>query len=166
VSIRRGRGASPATMNQRIAALRGLFEFAVVTGACNRNPVPSAQRSSGLRAKRRGLLGHVSTGRPRGRGRLVREQRRLPDALEPDGVAEFVSDLGSHRDRAIVLLMLLGGLRTGEVRSLRLADVDVGTRRVRVIGKGGRRRVRARGPSVLRCARRLLARRRLHRRGG
>jgi site-specific recombinase XerD len=64
-------------MNQRIAALRGLFEFAVVTGACDRNP--SAQRSSGLRAKRRGLLGHVSTGQPRGRGRLVREQRRLPD---------------------------------------------------------------------------------------
>jgi integrase/recombinase XerC len=72
---------------------------------------------------------------------LVREQRRLPDALEPDEVAEFVSDLGSYRDRAIVLLMLLGRLRAGEVRSLRLADVDVRTRRVRVIGKGGRERV-------------------------
>lgn len=141
VSIHRGRGASPATMNQRIAALRGLFEFAVVTGACDRNPVPSARRSSGMRAKRRGLLGHVSTGRARTGGRLVREQRRLPDALEPEEVAEFVSDLGSHRDRAIVLLMLLGGLRAGEVRSLRLADVDVGRRRVRVIGKGGRERV-------------------------
>src|SRR5918994_4742299 len=92
-------------------------------------------------AKRRGQLGHVSTGRPSTGGRLVREQRRLPEALEPDEVAEFVSDLGSHRDRAIVLLMLLGGLRAGEVRSLRLADVDVGTRRVRVIGKGGRERV-------------------------
>jgi integrase len=124
-------------MNQRIAALRGLFRFTVVTGACDRNSVPSARRSSGLRAKRRGLLGHVSTGRPCGRGRLVREQRRLPDALEPDEVAEFVSDLGSDRDRAIVLL---GRLRAGEVRSLRLADVDVGTRRVRVIGKGGRNR--------------------------
>jgi integrase len=126
VSICRGRGASPATMNQRIAAVRGLFEFAVVTGTCDRNPVTSAQRSSGLRPKRRGLLGHVSTGRPCGRGRLVRAQRPSPDALEPDEVAEFVSDLGSHRDRAIVLLMLLGGPRASEVRSLRLADVEWG----------------------------------------
>jgi integrase/recombinase XerC len=37
--------------------------------------------------------------------------------------------------------MLLGGLRAAEVRSLRLADVDFGVRRVRVIGKGGRERV-------------------------
>jgi site-specific recombinase XerD len=37
--------------------------------------------------------------------------------------------------------MLLGGLRAGEVRSLRLADVDQGLRRLRVCGKGGRERV-------------------------
>jgi site-specific recombinase XerD len=141
VSLRRGRGASPATMNQRIAALRGVFEFAVITGACDRSPVPSARRSSGMRAKRRGLLGHVSPGRPQGGGRLVRERGRLPEALEPDEVTEFLSDLDTHRDRAIVLLMLLGGLRAGEVRSLRLADVDVGARRIRVMGKGGRERV-------------------------
>jgi site-specific recombinase XerC len=94
-----------------------------------------------MRAKRRGLLGHVSSGRPGGGGRLVREQRRLPEALEPEQITEFFSDLATHRDRAIVLAMLLGGLRAGEVRSLRLADVDVGARQVRVIGKGGRERV-------------------------
>ncbi len=32
-------------------------------------------------------------------------------------------------------------MRTGEVRSLRLADVDIGLRQVRVVGKGGRERV-------------------------
>lgn len=37
--------------------------------------------------------------------------------------------------------MALGGLRAAEVRGLRLADVDMGLRRVRVIGKGGRERV-------------------------
>jgi site-specific recombinase XerD len=37
--------------------------------------------------------------------------------------------------------MLLGGLRAAEVRSLRLADVDMGLRRVRVTGKGGKERV-------------------------
>ena len=53
----------------------------------------------------------------------------------------FLAGLGSHRDRAIVLAMLLGGLRAGEVRRLLLADVDQGRRQLRVVGKGGRERV-------------------------
>ena len=128
-------------MNRRIAAVRGLFEFAVMTGARADNPVPAARRSSGLRAARRGLLGHIGPGRPRGGGRLVRQPRRLPESLEPDDVAAFLADLRTFRDRAITLAMLLGGLRAAEVRSLRLADVDMGLRRVRVTGKGGKERV-------------------------
>jgi integrase/recombinase XerC len=131
----------PATMNRRIAAVRGLFEYAVMTGERADNPVPAARRSSGLRASRRGLLGHVGAGRPRGGGRLVRQPRRLPESLEPEDVAVFVADLRTFRDRAVTLLMLLGGLRAAEVRSLRLADVDMGLRRVRVTGKGGKERV-------------------------
>ena len=56
-------------------------------------------------------------------------------------MAAFLADLGTHRDRAMALGMLLGGLRAGEVRALHLADVDMGLRRVRVVGKGGRERV-------------------------
>jgi site-specific recombinase XerD len=41
----------------------------------------------------------------------------------------------------MALAMVLGGLRAAEVRSLRLADVDMGLRRVRVVGKGGKERV-------------------------
>jgi len=41
----------------------------------------------------------------------------------------------------MVLAMLLGGLRSAEVRSLRLADVDMGLRRLRVVGKGEQERV-------------------------
>lgn len=61
--------------------------------------------------------------------------------MTSEEVAAFVADLGTHRDRAMALGMLLGGLRAGEIRSLRLADVDMGLRRVRVVGKGGRERV-------------------------
>ncbi len=37
--------------------------------------------------------------------------------------------------------MVLGGLRAAEVRSVRLADIDMGRRQLRVVGKGGRERV-------------------------
>ena len=135
------RGAAPATMNRRIAAVRGLFEYAVITGVRGDNPVPAARRSSGLRAKPRGPLGHIGAGKARTGGRLVRQPRKLPESLEPDDVATFLSDLRTLRDRSIVLLMLLGGLRAAEVRTLRLVDVDMGLRRVRVTGKGGKERV-------------------------
>ena len=141
VRLGAGRGAAPATMNRRVAAVRGLFEFAVMTGARAGNPVPAARRSTGLRPSRRGLLGDIGPGRPRSGGRLVRQPQRLPGALEPEDAAAFAADLRTSRDRAITLVMLLGGLRAAEVRSLRLADVDMGLRRVRVTGKGGKERV-------------------------
>jgi len=71
----------------------------------------------------------------------VRQPRRLPEAIDPEDVAAFVTNLRTFRDRAITLLMLLGGPRAAEVRSLRLADVDMGLRRARVTGKGGKERV-------------------------
>src|SRR6266508_5488934 len=135
------RRPAPATMNRRIAAVRALFEFVVLAGVRADSPVPSPRRSSGLRARRRGLLGHVPVRHPRRGGRLVQQPRSLPESLEPAEVDAFLADLSTHRDRAMALAMLLGGLRAGEVRSLRLADVDMGLRRLRVVGKGGRERV-------------------------
>lgn len=140
VRLTEGRGAAPATMNRRIAAVRGLFEYTVMAGLRADNPVPAARRATGLRPKTRGMLGHIGARRAGTGGRLVRQHRRLPESLEAAEVAEFVADLGTHRDRAIVLAMLLGGLRAAEVRGLRLANIDMGLRQVRVVGKGGRER--------------------------
>lgn len=71
----------------------------------------------------------------------MRQPRRLPESLSAHEVAAFVADLGTARDRAMALLMLLGGLRSCEVRGLLLRDVDMGLRRVLVLGKGGKERV-------------------------
>ena len=127
-------------MNRRVAAVRGLFEYAVITGARADNPVPAARRSTACGPRPAGLLGHVGPGRARERRPAGPPAARLPESLERRSRA-FLADLGTHRDRAIVLAMVLGGLRAAEVRALRLADVDMGLRRVRVMGKGGRERV-------------------------
>ncbi len=141
VRIAAARGAAPATMNRRVAAARGLFEYAVMCGVIDRNPVPAPRRSSGLRSRRSGLLGHVGQRRTPGPGRLVRQDRPLPETVEAADVAVFLADLNTHRDRAVVLAMVLGGLRAAEVRRLRLADVDMGMRQVAVLGKGNKSRV-------------------------
>lgn len=141
VRLGEGRGAAPATMNRRVAAARGLFEFAVMSGEVAVNPVLAPRRSSGLRARRRGLLGHVGARRPAAPARLVRQDRPLPESLDAEDIEVFLSDLNTHRDRAITLAMLLGGLRASEVRTLRLADVDMGMRQVKVTGKGAKQRI-------------------------
>ena len=101
IPLNAARGVAPATMNRRVAALRGLFEFAVVAGVRSSSPVPTARTSSSVRA-RRGLLGHVrSPSRGVGQGRLVRQPRRLPESLSAHEVAAVVADLGTARDRAV-----------------------------------------------------------------
>ena len=140
VAITAGRGSALASVNRRVAAVRAFCEHQVLAGAREDNPVPAPRRGQGLRPKARGVLGHLGPGRSRQGGRLVRQQRRLPESVAPADVSAFLADLVTHRDRAIVLLMVFGGLRAAEVRALRLADVDQGRRRVRVVGKGGRER--------------------------
>jgi site-specific recombinase XerD len=132
-----------STMNRRVSTVRSWCEFLVTVEVLADNPVPRARRSSGLRVVRRGMLGHTVRVPRSGAmgGRLVGQPSRLPESLDADDVAVFLADLNTHRDRAIVLAMVLGGLRSAEVRGLRLADVDMGMRRVRVVGKGNRERL-------------------------
>ena len=102
-----------------------------VTRRCGLNPVP------------RGLLTRRQGGSRRSRtAPLVRVPRTLPRILSPGEADRLVGALRTHRDRAMVLAMLLAGLRRCEVLGLRFADVQVADRRLAVVeGKGGHHRV-------------------------
>jgi integrase len=60
----------------------------------------------------------------------VKTVQRLPRPLESHQVEALLRSLRRWRDRALVLLMLQGGLRPGEVLTLHLEDVQYGRRRV------------------------------------
>lgn len=125
-------GLSARTIARRLSSVAGLFEYLIVRGdaGVERNPVP------------RGLAGRRAGQRGRGGVRLVRRPKTLPRVLSPVEVNRLLDALRTDRDRAIVLGMLLGGLRRCEVLGLRLRDVNPGERRLFVAhGKGGRERV-------------------------
>ena len=73
---------------------------------------------------------------------MVRGTRTIPRILTPAEVDALTGALRTHRDRAMVAAMVLGGLRRCEVLGLRLADIQVADRRVFIVeGKGGHHRV-------------------------
>ena len=126
-------GLSARTIARRLSSVSGFYAYVVARGdtPVSSNPVP------------RGL----STRRPGGSRRsrtvpLVRVPRTLPKILSPVEVDRLLGALRTHRDQAMVLAMVLGGLRRCEVLGLRLEDLWVGERRVFIAeGKGGHQRV-------------------------
>src|SRR5215207_1205921 len=122
-------GMAASTIKRRLATVSSLFDYLAARGVVARNPVP---RSLSARPGRAPLRGSP----------LVRAPRRLPRVLSPDEVDRLVAALRTDRDRAMVWLMLLGGLRRCEVLGLRMNDLRPGERRVFVAdGKGGHQRI-------------------------
>jgi integrase/recombinase XerD len=126
-------GLSARTIARRLSSVSGLYAYLVARGdtPVRVSPVP------------RGLLTRRHGGTLRSRtAPLVRVPRTLPRILSPEEADRLVGALRTHRDRAMVLGMLLAGLRRCEVLGLRFEDVQVADRRLVVVeGKGGHHRV-------------------------
>lgn len=125
-------GLSARTLKRRLASVSGLFAYLLAREDVDvrRNPVP---RGLGTRRP----LASGARGVP-----LIRTPRTLPKVLSPVEVDALLGVLRTHRDRAIVLAMLLGGLRRCEVLGLRMSDVHAGERRLFIAeGKGGHQRI-------------------------
>ena len=141
-SIRDGRstGYAAATVNRRMAAISGMFEFRAMRDPDTPSPVPkgAARRQAG-RAERGGLLGHLAAPRPASKLR-VRQPRRLPKGLDADQATALLDSFRSWRDKALAGLMLLSGLRSAEVLALNVGDIDIPRGWALVTGKGGKER--------------------------
>lgn len=123
-------GVSLRTLHRRLSTISGLYGFLAARGDVALNPVP------------RGLPTRRERNRPRQGVPLVRAPRTLPRILTPAEVDALTAALRTHRDRAMVAAMLLGGLRRCEVLGLRLSDLQVAQRRVFIAaGKGGHQRL-------------------------
>src|SRR5918994_1503460 len=124
-------GLSARTIARRLSSISGLYAYLIARGdtSVRSNPVPR-----GLSTRRRG-------GRRR-RVALVCVPRPLPKILSPAEVNALLGALRTHRDRAMVYAMVLGGLRRCEVLGLCLGDVQVPERSLFITeGKGSHQRV-------------------------
>ena len=126
---------TPQTVNHRLTVVRNLYRFH------QGSEIPPDQCHFQRAYKTRSPLGN---GRPHRRlavGLRLRQPRRVMVPLLAEEVARFWHSFRTFRDLAIVGLMLLDGLRSCEVLSLQLEDLELADAQMRVLGKGNRKRV-------------------------
>lgn len=132
----KGPSLSNRTINRRLAAVASLYEYLRVFHDLpgNKNPVPrSLAKRNVFWSQRYGNTASLA---------LIRVPQTLPRPLDPEEIDLFMNSLLTHRDKAMVLLMLLAGLRKSEVLKLGMKDIDFGQHTLMVReGKGGHQRV-------------------------
>jgi site-specific recombinase XerD len=121
------------TLKRRLCAVSGLYNYLLMgdTPPVKRNPVPSGLV---LRGQIPGTMPRLNP--------LLRVPNQLPQLVPVEQIQRFLASLNTYRDKAMLLLMVLAGLRKSEVLGMEVNDLNPakGTVRVRQ-GKGGRERV-------------------------
>src|SRR6516164_2498699 len=134
---------TPQTVNHRLGTVRCCYRFH--TG----QEIPADKVHFQRRYTKRSPLGY---GRPRraiARGLRLKQDRRVIVPLSAEEVAKFWQSFRTYRDLGLVGLMLLDGLRSCEVLSLELEDVQLAESQMRVHGKGNKQRLVPLPPEIL-----------------
>ncbi len=126
---------TPQTVNHRLVVLHCLYRFHLGT------EIPPGQSHFQRTYTKRSPLGYGRPRRAMALGLRLKQPRRIIVPLSADQVATFWHSFHSFRDLALVGLMLLDGLRSCEVLSLQLEDLQLADAQMRVIGKGNKMRV-------------------------
>ncbi|GDY24036.1 hypothetical protein LBMAG56_53830 [Verrucomicrobiota bacterium] len=141
---------APQTVNHRLGVLRCLYRFHYG------QEIPAGQSHFQRTYTKRSPLGY---GRPRravALGLRLRQPRRVIVPLSADEVAKFWHSVRTFRDLALVGLMLLDGLRSCEVLTLQLEDLQLAEAQIRVLGKGNKKRVLPLPPEIVEVVEKYL----------
>ena len=135
LTVPRGRLLAASSVARALAAVSSFYEWAVIAelfdaeNPMRRRPDPALAR---VPERHEPFTGGASRQHPVRREVRVKLPIRLPRPLSEPDVIALLDSMSCLRDLAMVLLMLDGGLRPGEVLGLHLEDVSYGRRRVTV----------------------------------
>jgi site-specific recombinase XerD len=109
------RGASNSKLRQTLSALRSLFRYAEAFEVVAVSPARSIQTR--------------------------RHHRKLPDVLTEEQINKLIQSPKNIRDRALLETTYSSGCRVSEVAGMRVRDLSISERTIRVIGKGDKERI-------------------------
>ena len=136
VATEQGRLLSPATVQRVLAATSSFFDWAIAAEQYTTGENPMQRRIDRalgrVPERHQPFVGAASREQPIRRTVRARLPLRLPRPMSSEDIDALLASLTTMRDLAIVLLLLDGGLRPGEVLCLRLDDIAYGRRRVTI----------------------------------
>ena len=127
---------STASVNRKLSALRSFYRYLLMMGRVNANPM-------------------LKVAGPKNKKRLpvfVRE-KEMENLLE---VMDSDKSFKGVRDRLVVLMFYLTGMRRAELLSLKDADVDFSLMQIKVTGKRNKQRVIPIGDELMDAVRRYV----------
>jgi integrase len=126
-------GLSAATINRILVAVDAFYRWAIFTGAFSGpNPIVRRQDRTSWRVsdRHKPFLAGISRHKPEIRELRLKTVQRLPRPMSQYQVESLLAATRNLRDRSLILLMLNGGLRPGEVLGLQMKDISYGRRRI------------------------------------
>ena len=123
-------GISMRTASRRIATLKSLFNFLCSEGICVANPTEKV--------------------------RLPRVKKGVPDAMSQEEVRQLLnapdpSEPNYLLERAMLMLLYSGGLRVSEMAGLKVDNINLERRQIKILGKGAKERTIPLQDSVFRA---------------
>jgi site-specific recombinase XerD len=119
---------SPTTIKRIFAAVSSFYEYLILSGEFTggENPIQKVDDPALVRVseRHRPFMGRLSHQRPIRRAVRVKTVQRIPRPMDDDQINQLLASLTCKRDKAMLLLMLHGGLRPGEGLSLHLEDLQ------------------------------------------
>jgi site-specific recombinase XerD len=153
ILAQRKSNSAPRTINRRLTAVRGLLNS--LSGAHGDKIFSQTMPTFYKGARNKALLGAT---RLKGKTKAfhVKVPSVLITPLTQSEIKKFFLGIRKYRDTAIVTLMIFCGLRSCEVLSLSVNDIDLIDDRIRVRGKGGKERNLPMSASVRQSIQRYL----------
>ena len=122
----RGNGVEARSVARKLSGLRGFYRWMLLDKRIAHDPTLNVESPASWKVLPKALA-----------------EAEVEAMLERTGVAARAADADGTalRDHAILELLYAGGLRVGEICSLRVEDVQLDTQRAQVRGKGDKERV-------------------------
>jgi integrase/recombinase XerD len=137
----RGHGVDSRSIARKLSCLRGFYRWLLMDKKIAHDPTVNVESPASWKVLPKSLA-----------------EGEVGEMLERTGVAALAADADgiAMRDHAILELLYGGGLRVGEICSLREEDVHLDTARVQVRGKGDKERIVPLGRSAVESLERYL----------
>jgi integrase/recombinase XerC len=114
-------GLSPRSVNRKISSLKSFYKFLFRKGVIQHHPLSKVI--------------------------LPKTSKKLPAFVDEAGMEKllekitFSDDIWGDRDRVIIELFYVTGIRRSELRNLKNSDLDFWNSQIKVIGKGNKQRL-------------------------